>query len=465
MAPRTLSRPAPAPGRRTTALTELRRTEFARLDDSGAVYLDHTGSALYPDSLVRRHARMLRRGIFGNPHSENPSSCASTAWVERARGAVLDFFDAAPADYEVCFTTNASAAIRLVAEAFPFAPGSRLVLARDNHNSVNGIRAFAARAGARVESLPLGGDLRLADPGDILRSALDAPSLLAFPAQSNFSGVQHPLELVSRARRAGFSVLLDAAAYAPTHRLSLREVQADFVAVSFYKMFGYPTGVGALVARREALARLHRPWFAGGTVAFVSSTRPVHVLRDGAEAFEDGTPDFLSLGAVPAGLDFLDGLGMDAVAAHVASLTVHLLSGLQALRHPSGSPLVRVYGPAGMEARGGTVAFNLLDAGGGLQPFGQVVQAAGAQGISLRGGCFCNPGAAEVALAIDPAPVQRCLDALGPGVTAARLEACVEGGFPGAVRASLGMSSSRDDVERLLGFLRDFSPGAPSMPR
>src|SRR5204863_2143767 len=90
--------------------------------------------------------------------------------------------------------------------------------------------------------------------------------LFAYPAQSNFSGVQHPLGWVDLTQAAGYDVLLDAAAFVPGNPLDLSAVRPEFVTVSFYKMFGFPTGVGCLLARRDALARLRRPWFSGGTI-------------------------------------------------------------------------------------------------------------------------------------------------------------------------------------------------------
>src|SRR5688500_15108653 len=237
-----------------TDFRALRAREFARLDARGDAYLDYTGSALSADSLVRAHGELLRGSVFGNPHSDSPASRASTGMVEEARAAVLRFFDADPAEYEVCFTANCSGALRLVGEAFPFRPGSRFVLSADNHNSVNGIRELARRRGAEVRYVPLDGELRLHGVDVALADADPRyPHLFAFPAQSNFSGVRHPLRLVDEARERGFHVLVDAAAFVPTRRLSVREVPADFVALSFYKMFGYPTGIGALIARREAL--------------------------------------------------------------------------------------------------------------------------------------------------------------------------------------------------------------------
>ncbi|CAN5724754.1 hypothetical protein BH23CHL5_BH23CHL5_28620 [soil metagenome] len=96
------------------------------------------------------------------------------------------------------------------------------------------------------------------------------PGLLAFPAQSNFSGVQHDLDLIDRAQRTGWHVLLDAAAFVSTNALDLRSTKPDFVSISFYKMFGYPTGVGALIVKKPALRLLERPWFAGGTISLIS---------------------------------------------------------------------------------------------------------------------------------------------------------------------------------------------------
>src|SRR5690606_20814048 len=148
-------------------LARLRDREFSRLARSGQTYLDYTGAALYPESLVRRHTGLLAATTLGNPHSENPSSRTTTAATDAARDAVLDYLDADPAEYTVCFTANASGAIRLVAESFPFGPGSRFIATADNHNSVNGIREFARRRGATVSYLSLDAELRLAAPLDV----------------------------------------------------------------------------------------------------------------------------------------------------------------------------------------------------------------------------------------------------------------------------------------------------------
>ena len=164
-------------------------------------------------------------------------------------------------------------------------------------------------------------------------TAVDGPRLFAFPAQSNYSGVQHPLEIVGRASRQGWDVLLDAAAFVPTNRLDLAAVRPAFVVASFYKVFGYPTGIGCLLVRRDRLGALRRPWFAGGTVTIASVGADGHYLHEGAAGFEDGTVDYLGLPAVTIGLAHVEAVGRDAIHERVTILTDRLLGRLPTLRH------------------------------------------------------------------------------------------------------------------------------------
>ncbi|WUW19197.1 aminotransferase class V-fold PLP-dependent enzyme [Streptomyces sp. NBC_01465] len=342
------------------------------------------------------HTERLTRGCYGNPHSENPSSRASGELVARARAAVLQHFRADPAEYAVIFAPNATGAMKLVGESYPFGRGSRLVLPIDNHNSVNGLREYARTRHARTVYVPLAGpDLRVDEAA--LRGALPrgGRGLFAYPAQSNFTGVQHPLGWIGAAQSRGYDVLLDAAAFVPAHPLDLSRVHPDFTAVSWYKVFGYPTGIGTLIARREALARLRRPWFAGGTIQAASAQVAWHVMAGGEAAFEDGTVNFLSIPDVTAGLEWIGSVGIEAVRGHVTSLTGQLLAGPGALRHSGGQPMVRLYGPRTTQGRGATVALNLLRPDGGIIDERIVTRDSGRRGISLRTGCFSIPGPAR----------------------------------------------------------------------
>jgi selenocysteine lyase/cysteine desulfurase len=436
----------------TNRFARLRTGEFPQLDHEGCAYLDNTGGGLPPRSLVEAHCRDVLTGVWGNPHSESAPSLRTTESVQRARQAVLEFFGADPDQYTVLFTANATAAVRCVGEAFPFRPGTGVMLTRDNHNSVNGLRTFARTGGGEVVYLPPTAEDRPKGPLSIPNAS--GGGLFAYPAQSNFSGTRYPLEWVEQAQSAGWRVLLDAAAFVPTHRLSLSETPADFVCVSFYKMFGYPTGVGALIARLDALSELRRPWFSGGTVEWVTVQPEDHRSMLGAPSFEDGSPNYLSMGAVTAGLGFLSEIGMDRISDHIAGLTERLVCGLRSRCQGGGRPKVRIYGHGMGMPSGGTVAFNLLEPDGAVASYAEVETRARDEGIAIRGGCFCNPGASELAFATDPTRTHRCLEQIEPGrFTPKRLGECLETPEVGAVRASLGISSNASDVDRLLAFV------------
>lgn len=442
---------------------KLREIEFSRLDAEGHVYLDYTGSGIYPQSILRAHYEVLQSSVLGNPHSFNPTSLPATELVEQARLEVLRFFNANPDKYEVIFTANASSALKLVGECFPFSRGSTFALLEDNHNSVHGIREYARAAGAHVHYIPLNDDLQ-ADSHDVERHlhrrTEGVKNLFAYPAQSNFSGVKHPSYFIHLAHSLGYHVLLDAAAFVPTNKLDLHVVKPDFLCLSFYKMFGFPTGIGALIARKDVLPVLKKRWFAGGTVQFVSVQSMRHALGSTPAVFEDGTVNFLGIPAVVIGLSFLREIGMDRIGTHVKSLTGFMIRRLTALRHRNGTSMVQLYGPRS-GPRGGTVAFNMLDAKGERIDCRLVGEAATKKNISLRTGCFCNPGAAERAFGVDTMLASRCISKKlhERNLTVESFSNCVGETYLGGVRVSLGMASNKRDVERFLEFIQAFGLG------
>jgi selenocysteine lyase/cysteine desulfurase len=445
----------------TADFEALRDEEFAYLDEQGHRYFDYTGSGLAQSSQLDACFGILRDSTLGNPHSHNPTSTPATDLIETARRRVLEFFGAR--EHECIFTPNASGALKLVGEAFPFSPDRPYLLTADNHNSVNGIREYARNRGARVVEAPLvTPELRLdrAVLGGLLADPPGgSPGLFAMPAQSNYSGVQHPIGLVDEAHKAGWRVLLDTAAFAPTNRLDLGEVPADFACVSFYKMFGYPTGVGALIARRDALDELRRPAFAGGTISMVSIAADAYRLVPGHAGFEDGTPNFASIPGVTVGLDAVERVGIEAIHSHVHESTRTLLSRFLGLRHANGAPLVRVLGPEGAAGRGGTIAFNIFDVDSRMVNDGKVQQLATAAGISLRSGCFCNPGCGEAAHGLTRADMEPFFERESPP------DFCdlddqlwaTRGSGASALRASLGWATNTADLDVLVEFVAGFA--------
>jgi molybdenum cofactor sulfurtransferase len=448
----------------TRAIDDLRATEYRRFDEQGHTYLDYTGGGVYADSQLRAHTDLLSRSILGNPHSGNPASLSMTALVEQTRATVHEYFRASSDEYVVIFTPNATGALKLLAESYPFASGARYLLTADNHNSVNGIREFARRQGADVVYAPIvAPDLRLDEQqlDRLLDGQASRSKLFAFPAQSNFTGVQHSLSWLDEAKRRGWDVLLDAAAFVPTNRLDLSRWHPDFVAISFYKMFGYPTGTGALIARKEALARLQRPWFAGGTVTMSSVCAAAdrgngYYLTPGAPGFEDGTVNYLSLPAVGIGLRWIEAIGIDLIHTRTLALTGWLLEELKQLRHANGCPVVQLYGPRDTTQRGVTVAMNIFDPDGTAWDCWKVEALANERNMSLRAGCHCNPGAREVALNYTRGQLAACFNDKDH-LTYEEFLQQTRSSVSGVVRVSLGLASTFPDVYRFVQFAREFA--------
>jgi selenocysteine lyase/cysteine desulfurase len=439
----------------------LRATEYARLDREGHVYLDYTGGSLYAECQLRDHMALLCEGVFGNPHSKNLTSLAMTQLVEQAREYVLQYFNASPDEYMVIFTQNSTGALKLIGESYPFGPGDTYLLIFDNHNSVNGIREFARAKGAAVNYVPIDlPDLRAAE--GYLARALETAStskgrnnLFAYPAQSNFTGVQHPLEWIAEAQAKGWDVLLDAASFAPTNRLDLSRWHPDFVDLSSYKIFGYPAGIGCLIARKAAAQKLRRPWYSGGTITFSSVVAFDHYLTPGPASFEDGTVNYLSIPAVEIGLKYIESIGIDLIHTRVMCLTGWLIDQLLSLRHNNGQPLIRLYGPPNTDRRGGTVQVNFFDPSGAMFDCYSMERLANEERISLRAGCHCNPGAREVALGFTRKDLEVCFRDKDR-MTFEQFLQVIDGKTTGALRASIGLATNFADVYKYVQFAKTF---------
>ncbi|POW03964.1 hypothetical protein PSHT_11443 [Puccinia striiformis] len=402
-------------------LDALRHNDFKRLDDpcSPSCYMDYTGAGLYPESLAKSFADQLTKNVYGNPHSENPSSQLSSRANENAKQAVLSFIDANPNVYDVIWTSNATGALKILAEGYPYQAGQSLVMSVDSHSSypfsfhafpnigltrinanpslglsdsVNGMRAFADRAGAKVEYLELPDDLRghrnpaifdfsqTAGRSTVLTYIFDigttnrperssaAPGLFVATAQSNITGLKAPIhELVPLASSLGYTTLLDAAALLPTSRLSLEKLHGSLDA---HLQDGWPSDRAWCARDQAGFTRgLHKPWFCGGTVQLVQAPGMAVTMEQGPARFEDGTIDFLSTLIIPQAFATLDKALNNSLGARVAALTYWTVDQMTKIKHEVGtSPFILVRSPnilltkAEMaKLHGGLIAFEVMD--------------------------------------------------------------------------------------------------------
>lgn len=279
--------------------------------------------------------------------------------------------------------------------------------------------------------------------------------LFAYPAQSNFTGVQYPLEWIAMAKKLGWDVLLDAAAFIPTNKLNLSFWKPDFVSLSFYKMFGYPIGIGCLIAKKTALARLERSWFAGGTIWATSVKANRHIFATEDEAFEDGTVNYLGIPAITIGLGTIEKIGIDTIHNRVQILTAFLLKHMQNANHKNGKPLFQIYGPTDCKNRGGTIAFNFLDPKGNIIDERIIEKHANEKNISLRTGCFCNPGSGETAFHLKKESLVKVFAKKEPMNYDYYLKTLgLKSG--GAIRLSLGIVSNFKDAQKFIEFSKIF---------
>ncbi|XP_045633836.1 molybdenum cofactor sulfurase [Ursus americanus] len=452
------------------SLRELRQREFGRL--AGTVYLDHAGATLFPQSQLTSFTKDLMENVYGNPHSQNISSRLTHDTVEHVRYRILAHFHTSPEDYSVIFTAGSTAALKLVAEAFPWVSpgpesgGSRFCYLTDSHTSVVGMRKVAMAL--NVTCVPVRPeDMRRAETRGSGARAPDGqpPHLFCYPAQSNFSGTRYPLSWIAevQAGRRGpvavpgrWFVLLDAASYVSTSALDLSVHQADFVPISFYKIFGFPTGLGALLVNNRVAPLLRKTYFGGGTAAAYLAGDDFYIPRRSvAERFEDGTISFLDVIALKHGFDALERLtgGMENITLHTFTLAQYTYTALSALRYPSGAPVVRIYSDSEFsspEVQGPVINFNVLDPSGNIIGYSQVDKMASLYNIHLRTGCFCNTGACQRHLGLSDEMVKKHLEA---GHVCGDNVDLIDGQPTGSVRISFGYMSTLEDAQAFLTFI------------
>ncbi|OHT05388.1 molybdenum cofactor sulfurase [Tritrichomonas foetus] len=428
---------------------------------NGSTYLDYTGSALYRTSQITNIFELYRKNLFANPHSLSPASTYTTDLVESARDLVLNFLGTTSSKYTVIFTASTTASLRLLAESFPWTKDSMYLYTRDNHNSVLGIRRWATHWGAKFRSIDTE-DLQGA--GRRNEGSSETSHLFAFPAEENFAGVKYPLEWIKKFQETDFGdkftekkgrwyVLLDAAAYLATNKLDLEKYPADFVVMSFYKIFGFPN-LGALVVKNENVQHLRKMGFSGGTVVMATCGKDFALLQPrGCSRFEDGTIPFMSIIALHEGFKMINEIGIGNITKHTWAVTRELYVRLNMIRHSNGRPVVRIYGSHvknDMNVQGPIVTVNFLDDKGGYIGYNEVMVNAAKENINIRVGCFCNPGACTRANNLNDDQVEEYYNKK----TSCHDSIDIIDGIPlGAVRISMGAYTTMEDVEKFAQFV------------
>jgi cysteine desulfurase/selenocysteine lyase len=357
------------------------RADFPVLERSvnghALVYLDSAATSQKPqvvldavDAYYAEHNANVHRGVhtLGNE---------ATDIFEGARERVARFIDA-PAE-GVVFVRNTTEALNLVASSFArelLSPGDRILLTEmEHHSNLVPWQLAAERAGLELAFLGVDNDGRL-DLSDLDELLAPPTRLLSLGHQSNVLGTVVPLRSIIKAAHArDVLVCVDAAQSVPHMPVSVRDLGCDFLAFSGHKMCA-PMGAGVLWARPELLERM--PPFLGGGSMILRVSLERSSWSTVPHKFEAGTPDVGAAAGLAAACDYLDAIGLDRIHAHEQELTSHLLALLEETEG------VEVYGPQGLNERGGAVSFNV--AGVHAHDVGTILDRSG---VAVRAGHHC----------------------------------------------------------------------------
>ncbi|CAN5189625.1 cysteine desulfurase [soil metagenome] len=375
--------------------------------DSGASAQRVLASIQAVDRYERRHHSNVHRG-------SHTLSAEATAAYEGARATVADHIGAADRR-ELIFTRNATEAINLVARAWGDAnvgEGDSIVLTEmEHHSNIVPWQQLAGRTGARIEWVPVtaGGALDMDAYTRVLESS---PKLIAVTHLSNVLGTLTPLSEIARlAHDAGALVLADGAQAAPKLPVDVSELGVDFYALTGHKAYG-PTGIGALWARLDLLREMD-PFLGGGSM-IRKVTKDGTTWADPPARFEAGTPAIAQAIGLASAFRWLDGIGMDAVAAHEREVTSYAMDRLAEVEG------LEIFGPPASAERIGPVSFELE----GVHAH-DVAEILDRHGVAVRAGHHC---------------AQPLMDRLGVAATA---------------RASFGVYTTPAEIDRLVEGLLD----------
>jgi cysteine desulfurase/selenocysteine lyase len=344
-------------------------------------YLDNAATAQVPTDVLEAmhaHETTARANVHRSVHT---LAERATQAYEAARETMATFLNAKRPE-EVVFTSGATAAINLVANAFgaTLATGDEvLISAIDHHSNIVPWQMLRDRAGIVLKPVRATADGRL-DVHHLSSLAGPRTRLIAVTHASNVTGAVTPVaEVVAIARSVGARVLLDGCQMAPHGPLDVQALGVDFYALSGHKMFG-PNGIGALWAPFELLESL--PPFLGGGEMIRTVTLERTIYAKPPMRFEAGTPPIAQAVGLAAAARFLSTLDITAVETHLSRLAGRVLDGLAAL--DGGRGRIRVIGPEGLQGRLPVISFDIA----GAHPH-DICQILDEHGVALRGGHHC----------------------------------------------------------------------------
>lgn len=305
------------------------------------VYLDNTATSQTPDEVVRSIVSGYTQTKANVHRGVHTLSMEATELQESTRRKVRDFINA-PSSDEIIFTRGTTEAINLVAASYGgtfLKDGDEIIISvMEHHSNIVPWQLLQRRADIRIHVIPIKADGSL--DMDVYRSLFNEHTrFVGVCHASNVLGTVNPVkEIVAEAHSHGVPVLIDGAQAAPHLKIDVQDIGADFYAFSAHKMYG-PAGVGVLFGKRELLEKM--PPYQGGGEMIESVSFEKTTFAELPYKFEAGTPDFVGIAALHQAIDYMQRIGIDAIAEHE-----HKLLDYTTRRMLEEIPDIRIFGTA-----------------------------------------------------------------------------------------------------------------------
>tara|TARA_A100001015_G_scaffold317737_1_gene435487 strand:- start:89 stop:2260 length:2172 start_codon:yes stop_codon:yes gene_type:complete len=426
------------------------------------IYFDNASSKLYSNELLKHI--IMDTNKYSNPHSYSHESQITTNKINEIRNKVLSYLNASHDVYECIFTSGTTDSLKRIGEYFCWNDFTKFIYTIDNHTSVVGMREYALSKGSDVTVIDFDNSDNLIELNTWFRPENKRKlndntkiNLFAMPYESNFSGKKYSINNINKIKENygdNTIFLLDIAKYVSSNKVDLSNNIVDIACLSFYKIFGYPTGLGALIIKKSIIKYINKKeYFGGGTVFVASSLNDYFISKNKYyEWLEDGSPNYLSIISIDKNLD------EKIDYHHISQITYYFYYKIKDMKYSNGQKIFELYDINNniknfedfLKYHGSIITFNIFKNDGSYLGYKEFEKICILNNISIRTGCLCNIGACSKNLNINYNELQNnflmghtCSDSID----------IINGKPTGAIRVSFGSSNTIEEINLFLNFI------------
>ncbi len=396
------------------------------------MYFDHAGSPFIDnDKFINDTIKITVGKTLQNPHSNEQK------WNElitTIKHLTFKMFKNVNDNYEIIFTSGTTSSIKLIMDILK---PNHLVHTISNHNSILGCRNLVSNITVINDNYE---ELEKTVLGDNMKT------LIALPETCNFSGEKFNVPINTLRQKYNGYILLDIAKGITEHNINL-EQEPEFLVFSYYKLFGYPTGLGALLIHKKMLSIINKQYFGGGTYDWVISEKHMYKPRETIKSFEDGTSNFLALAILEHALPRYIS-NRSSIMTTMRSLTEYARTKLSKAKYFNNEKIFKCYFPTNFT---NIATINVLYPNREPIGFVTVKKVCEKENIFIRGGCMCNPGSCSKWIDLS---VEEQENHVKKGHKCWSSLDLYEGKWTGAIRLSFGEYNTKEEIDKFIDIIK-----------